>query len=388
MAVKGDELSTQLQKSKVRVLVCDDSKIVRLTAKKTLAERFDLLLVEDGEKGWEAICSDNTIQVVFTDLQMPNLDGFGLLERIRNSDDEHIRNMPVIVITGSGDNEAIQQRIVEAGATDLISKPFKSATLIARCEAHSSYRQTKKALEKVTTIDAGTGTLNRQGFDEQLDRDCSFVNRHGASIALVLLELEGLFDQLSARNAEVVVKQVAKILMKSLRKEDSLSRVGQARFSIVLPTAGCDSVVKLVQRLAKKVNSLKIKKGASLFDVHSMAGIAAATKGQNVTPGALLELAEQALESALLIGPGEVQLRTFEAPSPEAQTSEVQISEALSTEVTTAQADEACSVDAVLASLGSEGFELDQAQLDALVMRLQPLVALMTQSQKQCLLSP
>lgn len=378
MTVSGDEQSAQLQKSRVKVLVCDDSKIVRLSAKKMLAEHFDLLLVEDGEEGWEAIRADNTIQLVFTDLQMPNLDGFGLIERIRNSDDEGIRNMPVIVITGAGDNEAIQQRIIEAGATDLISKPFKPAMLIAHCESHSNYRQAQKPLEKTITIDAATGTFNQQGFDEQLDKDCAFINRHGASIALVLFELDDLIGQLGARNAEVVVKQVTKILMKSLRKEDSLSRVGQARFSIILPAAGSDSVVSLVQRLVKRVNSLKLKKGESLLDVHSMAGIAVTTKGQNVVAGALLELAEQALEGALLVGSGEVQLRTLEAQAIEPQAPELPGIE---------EVYEACSVDAVLMSLNSGDDQFDPSQLDALIVRLQPLVAQMSQAQKQRLLN-
>ena len=96
------DAGTPVDDKKARILIADDSKIVRVTASKILATQFDVVLAEDGEEAWEKICQDTSIQVVFTDLGMPRLDGYGLIQRIRQAEDEGIRNQPVIVITGAG----------------------------------------------------------------------------------------------------------------------------------------------------------------------------------------------------------------------------------------------------------------------------------------------
>ena len=66
---------------------------------------------------------------------MPELDGFGLLDRIRNSEDERISNLPFIVITGNEDDEGILQRALDNGANDLITKPFQSKEIKDRAYA-------------------------------------------------------------------------------------------------------------------------------------------------------------------------------------------------------------------------------------------------------------
>ncbi len=65
-----------------KVLVVNDSRMVRATITKHIRGRFDVRDEADGEAGWEALLVDPAIQVVLTDIGMPRLDGFGLLERI------------------------------------------------------------------------------------------------------------------------------------------------------------------------------------------------------------------------------------------------------------------------------------------------------------------
>jgi two-component system cell cycle response regulator len=91
---------------KQRVLLVDDSRIVRTTIAKLIRKSFDVKEESDGEAGWQAISTDPSIVVVFSDIQMPKLDGFGLLERIRGSQDARIKGIPVIMISGRRDQEA------------------------------------------------------------------------------------------------------------------------------------------------------------------------------------------------------------------------------------------------------------------------------------------
>ena len=84
----------------INILVVDDSKLMRRAITKILGSKYDIIEAADGEEGWNQLSSDPTIRVTISDLNMPKLDGYGLLGIIRGyEDEERIRNMPVIVIT-------------------------------------------------------------------------------------------------------------------------------------------------------------------------------------------------------------------------------------------------------------------------------------------------
>lgn len=105
---------------KPRVLVVDDSKLLRKAASKILNHEFDVKTAEDG---WEQIAIDDSIQVVFCDLMMPVLDGYGLLERVRSSENSRISGLPIVILTG-GDSDEAKEKALAMGVTDFITKPF------------------------------------------------------------------------------------------------------------------------------------------------------------------------------------------------------------------------------------------------------------------------
>lgn len=365
--IAGAELTTE----KPRILLVDDSKMVRVTGQKYLGGKFDLILAEDGEQAWELICADETIQVVFTDLGMPNLDGFGLIERVRQSQDERIRNQPIIVITGASEEEDIRRKVFEVGATDFITKPFKSIELVARAEAHASYRKDKDDLQKNVEIDLLTGALNLKGLQEQLERDISFINRHGENLALVLFELDdfsAIFKRLGKQNSEALIKQTASTLMKAIRKEDSIGRYGVDKFAIILPMAKTEGVILLAKRICQKISSLKMTVAGEAFSVSMSAGVASVRKGSKASAKAILKLSESALENAKKLGPGEVQLLKLEESG------------------TSTRADPLVSIDSVLEQINKGEVEVSSDIMQALIEQLSPLISLMSAEQKQQLL--
>ncbi|MCA1804473.1 MAG: response regulator [Xanthomonadaceae bacterium] len=115
------------------VLIVDDSRLMRVAIKKILKDEFELIEAVDGEDAWSRLMEEPAIACIFSDLSMPNLDGYGLLARVRGSDDAHVRALPFIVITGKeGDLGGLLEEVRGHGATDLVGKPFKSDEIIAR----------------------------------------------------------------------------------------------------------------------------------------------------------------------------------------------------------------------------------------------------------------
>ena len=356
---------------KPRILVADDSKLVRKTATKILADKFDLVLAEDGEEAWERLTTDETIQVVFTDLGMPNLDGYGFIERVRQSETDRVRDIPIIVITGAAEEESVKQKVFELGATDFVTKPFKSTEIIARAEAHASYRHEKTNIEKNLDIDLLTGTLNRKGLDAKLDKDISFINRHKQNLALIIFELDNFKEiatKIKRQGAEKIIQHVSKVLGNAIRKEDSFGRYEFAKFVTILPMAKTEGVVLLAKRLCEHIKSFKLSVGGEQINLTMSVGIASVTKGNQTTANAMMLLALKALANANSVGPGEVQMLKMEGRQP--------------TRPSVADV----SIDSLLETIAQGQTDVATDQLKLAIEKLAPLVKLMSDQQKQQLL--
>lgn len=105
----------------VRILFVDDDPILREFAVVHLStEQARVEVSEDGEAALNAIAATD-FDIVLLDLEMPRLDGFAVLDRLRS--DERTQNLPVIVVTGREDMAAID-RAFTAGATSFLVKPI------------------------------------------------------------------------------------------------------------------------------------------------------------------------------------------------------------------------------------------------------------------------
>jgi two-component sensor histidine kinase len=126
-ALDGDGTDTR-----PRVLVADDNADMREYVARSLAERYRVEAVADGEAALDAARACRP-DLVLTDVMMPRLDGFGVLREIRA--DEAMCETPVIMLSArAGEESRIEG--VEAGADDYLIKPFGARELVARVDAH------------------------------------------------------------------------------------------------------------------------------------------------------------------------------------------------------------------------------------------------------------
>jgi two-component system chemotaxis response regulator CheY len=111
-----------------RVLAVDDSKTMRDMVNFTLKNAgFEVVEAEDGLKALEVV-KTQTVDVVLTDINMPNMDGVSLVRALRAQ--AQFRSTPILILTTEGgDDKKAAGR--EAGATGWIVKPFSPDKLIA-----------------------------------------------------------------------------------------------------------------------------------------------------------------------------------------------------------------------------------------------------------------
>ncbi len=103
-----------------RVLVVDDSATTRELERALLrAAGFEVVAVADGEQAWLALTGDTRFDVVLSDVEMPRLDGFALLGRIRST--PRLAQLPVVLVTALED-PSDKQRALDMGASAYIVK--------------------------------------------------------------------------------------------------------------------------------------------------------------------------------------------------------------------------------------------------------------------------
>ncbi len=109
------------------ILTVDDSASVRQMVRFTLSEAgYSVIEAVDGRDALEKLTQP--IQLVITDLNMPNLDGIGLIRLIRSN--PACKGVPVLMLTTES-QESRKQEGKAAGATGWIIKPFSTQQLLA-----------------------------------------------------------------------------------------------------------------------------------------------------------------------------------------------------------------------------------------------------------------
>jgi len=298
-----------------RVLIVDDSKFVRTTFNRILSTSFTVVEAVDGDAAWKAIQSDASIAMVFSDLDMPKLDGFGLLRLIRGSSDERIKKLPVIVISGSQD-QAAQSRARQAGANDFISKSADAPDVLSRIEqmmravkpnprpeasapplqlvpqapqpaatqpvatqptVTQQIETLTAATQQTVTHDTLTGTLAPQTLVTEARKHFSHARRHGSPLSVMAFRVESHAQ--AARDAgkavaDQVLARIAKLMMGMLRAEESVGRVSEATFMVISAGSGAAQVLGFARRLHAQLGSAQVKHGKEVLKLRTSFGLA------------------------------------------------------------------------------------------------------------------
>lgn len=240
--------------AKPRILFVDDSRLMRFAGQRFLIKHFDVVLAEDGRQAWKILQRDDSIRFVITDLMMPGIDGIELIRRIRDADHERVRALPVLVIT-SVEEKTGRRRALDAGATDLVPKPFSGTDLV---EPVSEYfnRFSEPKVSGPHAFRLPNLERERSSFIRRLDQINSFHDRHAMEFSILHAQLDD-YDQISSSFglswAESMMRHVERVLAREVRVEDTIGRTDDAVISMVLMATPTSGAKKLRDRLRERL---------------------------------------------------------------------------------------------------------------------------------------
>ena len=256
-----------------------------------------------------AVCAlhrDNRYDLILLDLQMPGMDGFQVMEGLKEIEVDGY--LPVLAITAQ---TSLKLRALAAGAKDFIAKPFELVETRARIhnmlEVRLLYKQLEQyshALESMAMNDALTGLPNRRLLMDRLASAVAHAHRNKGTMAVMFLDLDGfkqINDSLGHDAGDMLLRQVADRLVAAVRQEDTVARMSGDEFVIGLWEASdADGVATLASKVIQAISqpyriqdrdvNITASVGISSYPLH----------GEEVA--ALIKIADQAMYEAKCAG--------------------------------------------------------------------------------------
>lgn len=115
-----------------RILIVDNSRVVRASLAKNLQGRFEVREEADGEAAWQTLVLDSSIAAVIAGAHLHKLDGYGLVERLRESRLHRLKDMPFLLIVSDAESEEGKARAKARGVSDFITKLLARDEIMAR----------------------------------------------------------------------------------------------------------------------------------------------------------------------------------------------------------------------------------------------------------------
>ncbi len=252
----SDSLSSAHEYSRYQQL--KDSSIMIVDDEPIMLDIVQALLEDEGyenfvrvDKSAQAIeiLKEKNPDMVLLDLDMPDVNGFEVLESIREIDE--YRFLPVIILTAS-EEAGSKLRALELGATDFLSKPVDSSELALRVRNTLS---AKAYQDQVSNYDSLTGLPNRALYIKRLDAEVERAKKNGDSLVLLDIGLENFHHinkTLGHYTGDIILQMIAQRLQYAVRgsdvistgrrspKVENIAHMGGDEFSIIL--YGVDNV--------------------------------------------------------------------------------------------------------------------------------------------------
>jgi len=269
------------------VLIVDDSPTVIATAKKMLEDRYVVSTATNGQEAWDILQSNLSISMVFSDLQMPVMNGLELLLKIRNSNDSRLATMPVVIVTGKSDTAAGKQAVFNIGATDFIGKPFNALDLLSRARAHIDGKQINRKRRMSDVVQAEHELLaSPSAFHSIGCQALEYAIENNTEFMVVYIELVNyseIEELVGEKNAKAIFLVVAKGLNETIREEDVATRLGKNKLAVIYNLVG-DTADSVINRLNEHMKSLAFEHDSQALDIDIAHGFeSSCSYGKNST---------------------------------------------------------------------------------------------------------
>jgi diguanylate cyclase (GGDEF)-like protein len=281
-----------------RVLVVEDEPMHAALARRTLEQAGYQVEVCGDPIEFRDVLSSFQPNLLILDIGLPVVSGYDLARFVRQ--DEQYAAMPIMFLTAETQENA-RIRTVQAGGDDFLMKPVPPALLVSSVAARL---ERARILTMLLTRDGLTQLLTHTSFMEQAGMIVARRRREdGSPASMVMLDIDhfkAINDRHGHPAGDRVLKTLAGVVRRHIRRSDPIGRYGGEEFAIVLEGVSEREAMRLVQRLLDEFREIEHRSGGASFRATFSAGVAGYRPGMDVE--AWVNAADSALYHAKRAG--------------------------------------------------------------------------------------
>ncbi|SFI76056.1 diguanylate cyclase (GGDEF) domain-containing protein [Bosea sp. OK403] len=286
-----------LSNREMRILVVDDVTTARKHLARMLAvQQYSVIEAGSGAEALSLLEANPDIQIVVSDYNMPDINGYELTRKIRRMVGPD--KLRVIGVSSTTDI-AVSAGFLKAGANDFISRPFMPEELQCRIANNADTLLQLKQLQELASRDYLTGLFNRRHFFENGPKLIKTVQARPSSTVAVL-DIDH-FKQLNDTHGHDIGDRVLELVARCLKDAvegtgNLLARLGGEEFVILFPGMAPAAAMRFSDHLRLDISHATLQIGAETISVTASIGVAEADPADRFDH--CLRSADQALYAA------------------------------------------------------------------------------------------
>ncbi len=249
--------------------------------------------------------TDKNYEVVLVSMGLAEFDPLRVCSQLRTL--EQTRSLPIILVADEGDRAKVV-RGLEMGVNDFIVRPIERHELSAR--VRTQIRRNRYAVElresvnntmAMAVIDGLTGLYNRRYFERHAALMLEKATEQSRDLAVVMLDIDyfkPVNDTHGHSVGDVVLKEFALRMQRSIRGVDLACRYGGEEFVVLMPDAGQAQAQNIAERVRKSISETPFSVGEGLMINITVSLGVALNNPTGDTPERLLKRADMALYRA------------------------------------------------------------------------------------------
>lgn len=298
--VDGDALVGQLDSllargsaDPCRVLIVDDEQaLAQHYALKLRAAGMQAVTLSEPMRLMEVL-ADFSPELILMDVYMPQCSGLELAKVLRQQ--EGYFNIPIVFLS-SETNMDRQFAALRMGGDEFLTKPIEDEHLVAAVRVRA---ERARALSTLVVVDSLTGLLRHGCLKEHLVTELVRARRTNAPVSFAMLDVDHfkhVNDTYGHPSGDRVLKSLARLLQRRMRKTDSVGRYGGEEFAVVLPDATGEDAFRVLDEVRDAFAKIQQQHGESMFKVTLSGGVVEAS-GEDC-PEDIIRAADDALYRA------------------------------------------------------------------------------------------
>ncbi len=280
----------------INILVVEDST----TARKILCEQLsrqqiNVIEAENGQVALNKMAQGRNIHLVMTDYNMPEIDGYSLINRLRL---KYSKDQLPIIGMSSHDNSNCAIRFLKLGANDFIHKPFSYEELLCRVSQNLDIYNLIEELKVSVYMDSLTGLHNRRYMLEHVEELFISKEKNKEKLVVAMIDVDhfkNINDTYGHHVGDDILIKLSENMMRRINNKDVVARFGGEEFCLLIQDRELDDALVILEKLRQAIAEDYLEFKEEKIGVTVSIGVCSERKGDF---SSMLKMADNALYKA------------------------------------------------------------------------------------------